>query len=168
MIEENIQRGRGGSLTSGKWGPLLDLISSVESAGGSYDSRYGGIYPGYSKLTIAQADAVQRSNYKKWGSAASGKYQFMNIAGQAAYAGLKPTDLFSPENLDKMAMPVILEIKTKSGKVNRLNLPVEVWERNSRFTFNYPSTEEIVSIVSDPDKVFPDSNPENNTWPATN
>lgn len=76
--------------------------------------------------------------------------------------------LITIENLDKMAMPVILEIKTKSGKVNRLKLPVEVWERNIRFTFNYPSTEEIVSIVSDPDKVFPDSNPVNNTWPATN
>lgn len=76
--------------------------------------------------------------------------------------------LITIENLDKMAMPVILEIKTKSGKVNRLKLPVEVWERNARFTFNYPSTEEIVSIVSDPDKVFPDSNPANNIWPATN
>lgn len=109
MIQENIERGKtgGGKLTAGQWGPLLDLISSVESAGGSYDSRYGGIYPGYSKLTIAQADDVQRSNYKKWGSAASGKYQFMNIAGQAAYAGLKPTDLFSPENQDKMAIALI-------------------------------------------------------------
>lgn len=76
--------------------------------------------------------------------------------------------LITIENLDKMAMPVILDIKTKSGKVNRLKLPVEVWERNARFTFNYPSTEEIVSIVSDPDKVFPDSNPANNIWPATN
>ena len=72
------------------------------------------------------------------------------------------------ENLEKMAMPVILEIKTKSGKVSRLKLPVEVWERNIRFTFTYPSTEEIVSIVSDPDKVFPDSNPVNNAWPAAN
>jgi hypothetical protein len=76
--------------------------------------------------------------------------------------------LITIENLDKMAMPVILDIKTKSGKVNRLKLPVEVWERNARFTFNYPSTEEIISIVSDPDKVFPDSNPANNIWPATN
>jgi len=76
--------------------------------------------------------------------------------------------LITIDNLDKMAMPVILDIKTKSGKVNRLKLPVEVWERNARFTFNYPSTEEILSIVSDPDKVFPDSNPANNTWPATN
>jgi hypothetical protein len=102
--DEDVERG---GLTSGKWGPLLDLISSVESAGGSYDSRYGGIYPGYSKLTIAQADAVQKANYRKWGSAASGKYQFMNIAGQAAYAGLKPNDLFSPENQDKMAIALI-------------------------------------------------------------
>jgi len=76
--------------------------------------------------------------------------------------------LITIENLDKMAMPVILDIKTKSGKVNRLKLPVEVWERNARFTFNYPSTEEIVSIVSDPEKVLPDSNPANNSWPATN
>ncbi len=75
--------------------------------------------------------------------------------------------LITLENLEKMAMPVILEIKTKTGKVSRLKLPVEVWERNSRFTFNYPSTEEIVSIISDPDKVFPDSNPVNNTWPTT-
>ena len=76
--------------------------------------------------------------------------------------------LITIENLDRMAMPVILEIRTKSGKVNRLKLPVEVWERNARFTFNYPSTEEITSIVSDPDKVFPDSNPANNIWPAKN
>lgn len=76
--------------------------------------------------------------------------------------------LITIENLDKMAMPVILEIRTKSGKVNRLKLPVEVWERNARFTFNYPSTEEIISIISDPDKVFPDSNPANNIWPAKN
>jgi hypothetical protein len=76
--------------------------------------------------------------------------------------------LITIENLEKMAMPVILDIKTKSGKVNRLKLPVEVWERNARFTFNYPSTEEIISIVSDPEKVFPDSNPANNVWPAAN
>jgi len=97
----------GGGGGGGQWKPVLDLISQAESAGGSYDSRYGGIYPGYSKLTIAEADKVQRTNYKKWGSAASGRYQFMNIAGQAADAGLKPTDLFSPANQDKMAISLI-------------------------------------------------------------
>jgi len=68
------------------------------------------------------------------------------------------------DNLQKMAMPVILEIKTVSGKVSRITLPVEIWERNSSWTFNYPSTEEIESVTYDPDKVFPDINPDNNVW----
>lgn len=72
--------------------------------------------------------------------------------------------LITIENFEKMAMPVILEIKTKSGKIDRVKLPVEVWERNIRFTFSYPSVEEILSVVCDPDKVFPDSNPSNNAW----
>ncbi|WDF78840.1 M1 family metallopeptidase [Mucilaginibacter sp. KACC 22773] len=68
------------------------------------------------------------------------------------------------DNLGKLAMPVTLEIKTKSGKVDRLKLPVEVWERNATWTFKYPSTEEIESVTYDPDKVLPDYNPDNNVW----
>lgn len=75
--------------------------------------------------------------------------------------------LITIENLEKMPMPVILEIKTKSGKVSRLNLPVEVWQRNKQWTFMYPSDEEIASVVSDPDKVLPDSNSANNSWTST-
>jgi hypothetical protein len=70
------------------------------------------------------------------------------------------------DNLDKMAMPVILEIKTKSGKTDRVKLPVEIWERFNSFTFKYPSTEEIESVTYDPDKVFPDYNEDNNVWKA--
>ncbi len=72
--------------------------------------------------------------------------------------------LITIDNLEKMAMPVILEIKTVSGKVDRVNLPVEIWERNSTWTFKYPSTEEIQSVTYDPDKVMPDVNPDNNVW----
>ncbi|TWI98844.1 hypothetical protein JN11_03033 [Mucilaginibacter frigoritolerans] len=68
------------------------------------------------------------------------------------------------DNLEKMAMPVILEIKTVSGKTDRVKLPVEIWERNSTWTFKYPSTEEIESVTYDPDKVLPDFNPDNNVW----
>ena len=68
------------------------------------------------------------------------------------------------DNLEKMAMPVILEIKTTTGKVNRIKLPVEIWERNVSWKFFYPSTEEIESVTYDPDKVLPDFNPTNNTW----
>jgi hypothetical protein len=68
------------------------------------------------------------------------------------------------DNLEKMAMPVILEIKTKSGKTDRVKFPAEIWERNKSWSFRYPSTEEIVSVVYDPDKVLPDYNPGNNVW----
>jgi hypothetical protein len=72
--------------------------------------------------------------------------------------------LITIDNLEKMAMPVILEVKTVSGKVDRVNLPVEIWERNSSWTFKYPSTEAIQSVTYDPDKVMPDFNPDNNIW----
>jgi hypothetical protein len=72
--------------------------------------------------------------------------------------------LITIDNLEKMPMPVILEISTKSGKTDRIKLPVEIWERNTSWTFLYPSTEEILSVISDPDHVLPDHNPENNTW----
>jgi hypothetical protein len=72
--------------------------------------------------------------------------------------------LITLDNLDKLAMPVILDIKLKSGKVERLNLPVEIWERNNSFVVKYASTEEIESITYDPEKNLPDYNPENNVW----
>jgi hypothetical protein len=72
--------------------------------------------------------------------------------------------LITIDNLQKMAMPVIIEIKTVSGKTDRVTLPVEIWERNSTWTFKYPSTEAIQSVTYDPDKVFPDINPDNNVW----
>ncbi|MBD1363860.1 M1 family metallopeptidase [Mucilaginibacter sp. ZT4R22] len=67
-------------------------------------------------------------------------------------------------NMEKMAMPTPLEIKFKSGKVERIKLPVEIWERNNSFVVKYASTEEIESVTYDPDKVMPDYNPDNNVW----
>ena len=68
------------------------------------------------------------------------------------------------ENLEKMVMPVVLEIKTKSGAVSRKSLPVEIWERNVDWTFKVDTNEELDSITIDPDHKLPDSNPENNVW----
>lgn len=70
------------------------------------------------------------------------------------------------ENFEKMVMPVILDVKTKSGNVTRVKLPVEVWQKNVDWSFKHNSTEEIQSITIDPDHVFPDSNESNNTWTA--
>ena len=68
------------------------------------------------------------------------------------------------ENFEKMVMPVVLDVKTKSGKVTRVKLPVEIWQKNKDWTFKHNSTEEIESIIIDPDHVFPDSNESNNLW----
>lgn len=67
-------------------------------------------------------------------------------------------------NLEKMPMPIILEVKTKSGKTDVIKLPVDIWMRNTSWTINYPTTEEVVSVTLDPEKVLPDSNDSNNTW----
>ncbi|WP_316746184.1 M1 family metallopeptidase [Pedobacter gandavensis] len=67
-------------------------------------------------------------------------------------------------NLEKMPMPIIIEVKTKSGKTDIIRLPVDIWMRNTSWTINYPTTEEVVSVTLDPEKVLPDSNSSNNTW----
>ena len=76
--------------------------------------------------------------------------------------------IISIDNLEKMPMPVILDIKTVSGKTSRVKLPVEIWQRNKLWSFKHNSTEEIESIILDPDHVFPDSNEDNNSWKSGN
>jgi hypothetical protein len=68
------------------------------------------------------------------------------------------------ENLNQMVLPVILDIKAKSGKITRVNLPVEIWQKNKEWSFKQNTTEEIESIILDPDHVFPDYNVSNNIW----
>ena len=72
--------------------------------------------------------------------------------------------VISIENLEKMALPVVLDIKFKSGTVTRVKLPVEIWQKNTDWSFKNDSTEEIESITLDPDHVFPDVNSANNVW----
>lgn len=72
--------------------------------------------------------------------------------------------LITIDNLEKMPMPVVVEITTVSGRKERVRLPVEIWERNSSWTFRYAATERISSVQLDPDRVFPDHNPDNNRW----
>ena len=67
-------------------------------------------------------------------------------------------------NLEKAAMPMIIEITTTSGKKESFKFPVEIWEYNSQYVFKTETTEKIQSIVIDPDKVYPDMNRANNNW----
>ncbi len=72
------------------------------------------------------------------------------------------------DNLDKMPMPIILGIKTKSGKTDIVKVPVDVWMKNTSWIVRYPTTEEVIEVVLDPQQVLPDSNVENNKWTAGN
>jgi len=72
--------------------------------------------------------------------------------------------LITLDNLEQMAMPVVLEIKLSSGKTDRIKLPVEIWERNNSWTFKYNCAEAIQSVTYDPDKSMPDFNELNNIW----
>jgi hypothetical protein len=69
-------------------------------------------------------------------------------------------------SLEKMPMPVVVEVKEANGKTGRMKLPVEVWHRGGTWKFIYPSTSKIETVTLDPDKHLPDVNLTNNTWKA--
>jgi len=66
------------------------------------------------------------------------------------------------ENLEKMAMPVLIQIKEENGKVHDLKLPVEIWQRGTSWTFHVNTTSNVTDVVLDPDKKLPDINRSNN------
>jgi hypothetical protein len=68
------------------------------------------------------------------------------------------------DNLEKMAMPLVVEYTTQSGTKTRKKFPVEIWQNNTSYKFRVNSTEELSAVVIDPDKAFPDWNPGNNAW----
>ena len=68
------------------------------------------------------------------------------------------------ENLEQMAMPVTVLVTESNGKEQRIDLPVEVWQRGAVWTFNVNTTSEVTGVVLDPDKKLPDINRDNNKW----
>ncbi|HXB05806.1 MAG TPA: M1 family metallopeptidase [Puia sp.] len=68
------------------------------------------------------------------------------------------------ENLEEMAMPVIMVIGQENGKMDTVKLPVEIWQHGPTKAFAYQSTSKIKSIVIDPGHEFPDINTGNNSW----
>lgn len=77
----------------------------------------------------------------------------------------KDGSIISIGNNNQMVMPVVLLIKQSNGKSEKINLPVEIWEKSGTFKFRYNSSSAIELIVIDPDKRVPDINRNNNSWP---
>jgi hypothetical protein len=93
-------------------------------------------------------------------------WRFDQAVSKVKYVKNDPTKgaVITIENLEKMPFPSILDIKSKSGKVTRVTLPVEIWERNKSWSFKTTINEEIESVTLDPNHVFPDVNSDNDTW----
>ncbi|UOR05955.1 M1 family metallopeptidase [Hymenobacter aerilatus] len=72
--------------------------------------------------------------------------------------------LITIENKDRAAMPVFVAVRESNGKIGRMKLPVEVWQRGGTWTFRYPSTSPLALVLLNPDNLLPDVNPNNNYW----
>ena len=68
------------------------------------------------------------------------------------------------ENLEKMVMPVNVKVIETNGTEHILSLPVEIWQRGAKWTFDVPTTSEIKQVSVDPEKKLPDFDRGNNTW----
>lgn len=67
-------------------------------------------------------------------------------------------------NMEKLPMPVTVEVTEANGKKGRMNLPVEIWQHGATWKFVYHSTDRVTKVVIDPDNKLPDVNDTNNSW----
>lgn len=67
-------------------------------------------------------------------------------------------------NNDRMVMPVTIKVVQSNGKSGVKKLPVQIWQRGGKWSFEYPSTSRIDSVIIDPYDQLPDVNRSNNVW----
>jgi hypothetical protein len=80
----------------------------------------------------------------------------------------KEGSIITIANLEKLPMPVTVEVTEADGKTGRIKLPVEIWQRGGVWKFRYNSTGMVSKVVIDPDKLYPDTNIRNNVWHSDN
>ena len=71
------------------------------------------------------------------------------------------------KNMREIPMPLTLEITTVSGEKIRKTLPVEIWKNNADWKFLVETTEAFEKVVVDPNFEYPDVDPKNNYWYAS-
>ncbi|GAC1380944.1 MAG: M1 family metallopeptidase [Ginsengibacter sp.] len=97
-------------------------------------------------------------------------YKLDQAIKDVKYVESDPTKgaLVTIDNLNEMAMPVILQYETVTGVKTTVNIPVEVWQNNTSWTVRLKTTEALKSVVIDPMRVYPDINFLNNSWKSSN
>lgn len=98
-----------------------------------------------------------------WKEAFMENYKLDQAVAVVQYDASKAAEIII-ENLEKAAMPLVVEITTISGKKTRHTFPVEIWQYDYRYIVKTGIREPVSSVIIDPDNVFPDYNKSNNNW----
>jgi len=67
-------------------------------------------------------------------------------------------------NLDKLVMPVVVQLTLTNGTTQRIELPVETWFQHTSYTFTVAVNAAVTTVTIDPDHVLPDANRQNNEY----
>ncbi|AZB24625.1 M1 family peptidase [Chryseobacterium bernardetii] len=67
------------------------------------------------------------------------------------------------ENIGQLPMPTTVQLRFKDGTSKNVRIPIEVWKRNTEWTFKVDSDKEIKEVQIDPDSQIPDTNLNNNS-----
>ncbi|MDN3687044.1 M1 family metallopeptidase [Cyclobacterium jeungdonense] len=69
-------------------------------------------------------------------------------------------------NKGEVPMPVKLGLTYEDGSKETVMLPVEIWQRGDRWNYQHRSEKNVTKVEIDPDKLLPDVNIANDSWPA--
>ena len=67
-------------------------------------------------------------------------------------------------NRGQMVLPVQLELRYGDGTTERRDLPVEMWSLGSKFRYRMAAPKQVVGVVIDPRRIYPDIDRSNNSW----
>jgi aminopeptidase N len=81
-------------------------------------------------------------------------------------AGSQP--IITVENMDKAAMPLVVEITYADGSKEHREFPVEIWEYSSSYSFTGDKKVAVAKVVIDPEKIYPDADRGNNSYEVKN
>ncbi|AZA92194.1 Uncharacterised protein [Chryseobacterium nakagawai] len=67
------------------------------------------------------------------------------------------------ENIGQLPVPTTVQLVFKDRTTKNVKIPIEVWKRNTEWTFKVDSNKEINEVKLDPDSQMPDINLNNNS-----
>ncbi|SFD50111.1 hypothetical protein SAMN05518672_102199 [Chitinophaga sp. CF118] len=76
----------------------------------------------------------------------------------------KNKTLITIENIERAAMPLVVDITYVNGSHEQRSFPVEIWENSASYTFAANKNEVVSKVVIDPGQVYPDVNRGNNEY----